>query len=173
MAKLNLDLGGVQATGGGDDLLPAGVYTARVANTSLHETGNGHGLRISFTVTKGDHEGCQFSDFLNIINSSEKAQRIAQGQLKKLMEVGGHPNPGALADSEELHGLVVAVKLIQEPNYKNPEYIDNVVKGYSTPTSGHKSAGAMATKVTQVKEVFPNATVEVASSNTRAKLPWE
>jgi len=171
MTKLNLNLINVESTGGGgDDLLPAGQYTAKVVATSLHETTNGHGLRVTFNVVGGDHEGGQFSDFLNIINSSEKAQKIAQGKVKKIMELGGHPNPGALQDSDELHGLVVGVKLVQEPNYKDPQYTDNVVKGYSAPTLEHKSIGAAVTKV---QEVFPNATVEVAPAATRAKLPWE
>lgn len=159
--KLNLDLSKIESTGGGgDDLLPAGEYTARVTGTTLHETGGGHALKVTFNVTSGDHEGAQFSDFLNIINKSEQAQRIAQGKVKKIMEVGGHKNPGALQDSDDLHGLTVQVKLTQEPNYKDPAYTDNKVKSYSKV----QNAGAMKT----IQEVFPEAKVETVN-----KLPWE
>lgn len=176
--KLNLDLGNVESTGGGGDtLLPEGSYAARVVDTALIETANGHALKVIFNVITGDHEGAQFSDFLNIINKSEQAQRIAQGKLKKIMEVGGHANPGALADSQELHGLIVTAKLVQEPNYKDANYTDNKVKGYSVvaTVSGppvKQSVGAMKTitnAVENIKSVFPNATLE----SSKGKLPWE
>ena len=164
--RLNLDLSKVEASGGGgDDLLPEGTYAGRIVSTDLIKTGNGHALKVVFNVVNGDHEGSQFSDFLNIINTSEVAQRIAQGKLKKLMETAGHANPGALADSEELHGLEVNAKLIQEPNYKDSNYTDNRVKGYSKV----QSVGAMKTTVENLQSVFPEAKVETES----AKLPWE
>lgn len=168
--KLNLDLTNVSSSGGGDDLLPAGTYTGRITDTKLIETGNGHALKVVFNVTQGDCEGQQFSDFLNIINSNETAQKIAQGTIKRIMECGGHANPGALADSEELHGLMMTVRLAQEPNYKDPSYTDNVIKGYNKVQEPNQSAGAMKTTVENLQKVFPEAKVEVITKN---KLPWE
>jgi len=166
--KLNLDLSKVDsAGGGGDDLLPVGSYTGRIVGTDLIKTNSGHALKVVFNVTAGDHEGAQFSDFLNIINDSELAQKIAQGKIKKIMEVGGHKNPGALQDSEELHGLVVMAKLTQEPNYKDSNYTDNKVKGYSAVQS-IQSVGAMKTNTKSMGEERAGS-----GSTGKAKLPWE
>ena len=89
------DLGGVfdantvaPSTGSGDPI-PNGDYVVAMTASTHKDTKNGSGLSCEYTVLDGPHKGRKVFDFLNLQNTSEQAQAIAQGTLSAICHATG------------------------------------------------------------------------------------
>ena len=97
--------------------LPAGEYNVMIVDSVLKPTRRGgEMLALELVVLDGQYQGRKLKDWLNIVNASEDAQRIALGTLSSICRAVGKLNP---TDSSELHGrpLVAVVGIRQDDRY--------------------------------------------------------
>ena len=114
--KLNLDLSGV-STQSSRVVVPTGNYPVEVVNAEAKETkAGGAMLVVGYRILSGQHAGSVISDNYNIMNANEDAQRIALSCIKTILTVGGHKNPDALKDSDEMLGLQLNVYVEEDEN---------------------------------------------------------
>lgn len=112
--------------------VPAGWYTARVANAEVKQTraGNGSYISVRFDVTGPSHEGRVIFTNINISNPNPKAEEIGHQQLGELMRA---INLGTLQDTDQLIGGACQIKVKIR---RSEEYGDqNEVQAYKA-TSG-------------------------------------
>jgi hypothetical protein len=133
--KLNLDLSQVQAqTGGLADILPEGVYLGKIVSVEgkSNKAGTGHYLEIVFSVVSGEHKGKNIVERLNVSNHNADAQRIALSTLKGILEVGGHPNPNMLVDTDDMLKLrpMLLTLTVEKQVQGDKEYTNNRIKKY-------------------------------------------
>ncbi len=110
------------------NLIPKGDYQARVVESAVVPTASGSGemLKLTFEVMAGDFRRRRLVERLNIVNSHATAQRIAQEMLARLCAAAGL---AGIADSEELHGIPVMIRVGVRPG--SGDYGDqNVIKDY-------------------------------------------
>ena len=95
------------------EVLPAGEYTMQIIKSEIRETkaGTGWYLQLEFDVLSGPcAPGRKFWDRLNLKNTNEQAEQIAQRQFHAIYTALGMDFPPD--DSEKLHfkPLRVAIK---------------------------------------------------------------
>lgn len=122
------------------DPLPPSKYAMRVTATESKPTkaGDGAYMQVELEIDENhhpEHKGRKVWDRLNLWNKNTTAAEIAQRQLKALvLACGLH----SVADSSELHGHTVLVKIKVRP--ANAGYdATNEVAGYE-PISGSQQA---------------------------------
>ena len=95
-------------------LIPKGSYQARVVESAIMPTASGRGeiLKLTFEIDAGEFRGRRLVEWLNIVNAHATAQRIAQEKLARLCAAAGLPG---IADSEELHGIPVMIRVDIRP----------------------------------------------------------
>ena len=109
-------------------LLPKGDYQAKVVESAVVPTASGSGemLKLVFEVTAGDFRRRRIVERLNIVNAHATAQRIAQEKLGRLCAAAGL---SGIADSDELHGIPVVIRVDIQPG--SDGYGDrNAIKDY-------------------------------------------
>jgi hypothetical protein len=109
-------------------LLPKGDYQAQVVESAVVPTASGRGemLKLTFEVLTGDFRGRRLVERLNIVNAHATAQRIAQEMLARLCTAAGL---AGVADSEELHGIPVMIRVDIRP--ASGDYAEqNIIKDY-------------------------------------------
>lgn len=114
------------------NLLPKGDYQAEVVESDVIPTASGSGemLKLTFEVTAGDFRRRRVVERFNIVNPHATAQRIAQQMLARLCAAAGL---AGIADSEELHGIAVVIRVDIRPG--NGDYGDqNIIKDYRALT---------------------------------------
>ncbi|WP_051228763.1 DUF669 domain-containing protein [Pleomorphomonas oryzae] len=124
MATLDRQLRNDAAPG----LLPKGDYQAEVVESVIVPTASGSGeiLKLTFEVIAGDFRRRRVVEWLNIVNDHATAQRIAQDRLARLCVAAGL---AGIADSEELHGIAVVIRVDIRPGSSG--YGDqNIIKDY-------------------------------------------
>lgn len=124
MATLDRQLGNDAAAG----LIPKGEYQAEVVESAIVPTASGSGemLKLTFEVVAGDFRRRRIVERLNIVNPHAVAQRIAQQMLGRLCAAAGL---AGIADSEELHGIPVMIRVDIRPG--SDGYGDqNIIKDY-------------------------------------------
>lgn len=127
-----------QGNGGDFQPLPAGWYSARIANAELKTTkaGTGQFIAVRYDITGPSHEGRVVFANLNISNPNPKAEEIGRQKLGDLMRAIGLQR---VTDTDQLLGGVCQIKLKIQ---KSEEYGDrNEVTGWkamegSAPPSG-------------------------------------
>lgn len=125
--------------------LPAGWYTATVANAELKATkaGTGEYISVRFDITGPTHEGRVVFANLNIRNPNPKAEEIGRQQLDQLMRSTGL---ASVQDTDQLIGGSCSIKLTVK---HDEQYGDgNEVKGYKAieGSSAPKAATPAAPK---------------------------
>jgi hypothetical protein len=95
--------------------IPAAWYLAEITKSELKTTNDKTGkyIALSMKVTDGEYSGRMLYANLNIVNKSETAVKIAQSDLKNICTAVGFE--GELEDTEDLHGIVMAVKVTEKP----------------------------------------------------------
>lgn len=124
----NLNLSKVAASSGVGVLQP-GRYVVKVSAAEVvdNKAKDGKILKVKLSCDQG-----VITDNINVMNKSEKATEIGLGQLKALLECGGHPNPNNPGDISTLRGLTVGIYVAQDGMYDGkPQY---KVKGYMKPS---------------------------------------
>lgn len=110
--------------------LPPGEYLAAIARSDVLDTkaGTGRKVELEFEVLDGAHKGRRFWTTLNLWNPNPVTVEIAQRELNTICRAAGKLR---VADTEELHGIAMKVKLgIDKDNSDR-----NVAKGYK-PAAG-------------------------------------
>ena len=128
-------LGGTYDATQGDQMsdrsaLPAGEYLAAIARSDVSDTkkGDGRKVELEFEVLDGPHKGRRFWTTLNLWNPSATTVEMAQRELNSICHAAGRLR---VADTEELHGIPMLVKLgFQKDNAER-----NEPKGYK-PAAG-------------------------------------
>lgn len=90
--------------------LPAGWYTATIADAELRATKDGSGqyIQVRYYITGPTHQGLVVSGNINIRNASAKAEEIGRQQLGELMRAIGLAR---VTDTDQLIGGVLQIKL--------------------------------------------------------------
>ena len=93
-------------------LLPPGEYRVQITRSELKETRNG-GPVLSFTyeIREGAFQGRRVWDYLRLWHANPVTAEIAMRRLKSIATAGGCPNPNYIADSSELHGREMRIKV--------------------------------------------------------------
>jgi hypothetical protein len=129
------------------DPLPAGWYSATIADANLKETKSGTGkyIAVRYDITGPTHEGRVVFGNINIKNDNVKAEEIGRQQLGEIMRAIGL---ASVRDTDQLLGGNLQIKLA----IKTDDYgTKNEVKGFKavsgssapkpqqpTPTTGAK-----------------------------------
>lgn len=140
MAHFNFDTQTVEKRESNYELLPAGWYTAQVTDSSIVplKSGNGKGLKLTFTVLSDNYRGRKVFTQLNVEHTSEKSQKIGLQDLKDLCESIGLAR---LGDTVELHNkpLQIRVKIRKDDS---GQYEDqNEINGFK-PANGAAAPAA-------------------------------
>ncbi len=109
MAQLNFDATQVEPDAG-FDTIPAGWYNVKMDESELKPTKDGTGtyLQVRFTVIDGQYANRKLFARLNIKNANATTQEIA---LKQLSAIGHAVGVLHIANSEQLHGIPLKVKV--------------------------------------------------------------
>lgn len=139
------------------DPLPAGWYTASIADAELKTTKDGSGqyIKVRYDITGPTHQGRVVFGNINIRNASAKAEEIGRQQLGELMRAIGLAR---ITDTDQLIGGVLSIKLdVRAATEQYPA--QNEVKGFKA------IAGA-------APAFSPAASAPTASAPGKAAPPW-
>ncbi len=110
------------------DPIPAGKYLAVITDNEMKPTkaGTGKYLQLTFELLEGEYMGRKLWARLNLFNSNETTEKIAQAELSAICRAVGVLAPN---DSVELHNLplVIALKCKKRPDTGE---ITNEVRGF-------------------------------------------
>lgn len=137
--------------------LPAGWYTATIADAELKTTKDGTGqyIKIRYDITGPTHQGRVVFGNLNIKNASARAEEIGRRQLGELMRAIGLAR---VTDTDQLIGGVLSIKVDVRP--ATDQYpAQNEVRGFKVVTG---AAPALS----------PAASAPAASAPSKATPPW-
>lgn len=110
----------VEDMGDGFKVLPPNIYTVVIVDSDVKDTkSGGKMLELKYQIVDGQYTGETLVDRLNIVNSSEMAQKIGLSQLKNVCDAVGFT--GQLTDSNQLHGKPFSVKVVIEQFESNKE----------------------------------------------------
>ena len=128
--------------GGNFEPIPAGWYTAKVADAELRDTKSGTGqlIAVRHDVLGPSYEGRVVWTNINIKNANPKAEEIGRQQLGDMMRAIGL---GSVQDTDQLIGGECQIKVGIE---KSEEYGDrNNVKGWKAAEGAMPVGGASQT----------------------------
>ena len=130
MAQLNFDANNV-APREAREPLPAGWYNMKIVDSEQKPTKRNDGsyLELVLQVIDGQYANRKVWHRLNLNNINPTAVEIAQQELRMYCEATGIMQ---VADSQQLHGIPIAVKVgvEKDPNgqYEDSNGVKNVVK---------------------------------------------
>lgn len=135
----------VEENSGEFTILPDGQYKVVVVNDRIVPTKDGGGklLEVKIQVVEGPNSGTSLVDRINIVNKSEIAQRIGQGQLKRLCNLTGTPYPPH--DTTMMYGKPIMATIKTETftsNKTGNQLKSNKVSSYNPVTQQHKPQSA-------------------------------
>lgn len=132
------------------EALPAGRYVVTIIESEQvpNRAGNGSFLKLTFRVEEGPYARRLLWTRLNLQHPNPRAVQFDKGKLSAICHAVGVLR---LGDATELHGIPLAVRVIQAPRRDTGE-MSNEIKGYeavqdqpvpaprqSTPTpAGHR-----------------------------------
>lgn len=120
LAPLGFSPENIEDMGDGFKVIPPGTYNVVAVESDVKGTKTGGKmLELKYQIMDGANVGDTLLDRLNIVNSSETAQKIGLSQLKNICDAIGHT--GQLKDSNQLHGKPFAVKVVVEEFESNKE----------------------------------------------------
>ena len=93
-------------------LLPPGEYRVQITRSELKETRNGGPvLSLTYEIREGAFQGRRVWDYLRLWHANPVTAEIAMRRLKSIATASGCPNPNYIADSSELHGREMRIKV--------------------------------------------------------------
>lgn len=137
--------------------LPAGWYTATIAQSELKATkaGNGQYIKLRYDITGPSHQGRAVFGNLNIKNANLKAEEIGRQQLGDIMRAIGLAK---VTDTDQLIGGQIAIKLAVKEDMQYGA--SNEVKGFKSVSGSVAPAAAVPPFVKQ------------AHTDDKAAPPW-
>jgi hypothetical protein len=142
--------------------LPAGWYTATIADAELKPTKDGSGqyIKIRYDITGPTHQGRVVFGNLNIKNASAKAEEIGRQQLGELMRAIGLAR---VTDTDQLIGGVLQIKLdVRAATEQYPA--QNEVRGFKAISGSAPSFAAPAASTA--------ASATASAGPAKAAPPW-
>ena len=142
--------------------LPAGWYTATIADAELKPTKDGSGqyIKVRYDITGPTNQGRVVFGNLNIKNASAKAEEIGRQQLGELMRAIGLAR---VTDTDQLIGGSLSIKL--DVRAATEQYdAQNEVKGFKAITSSVPTFAAPAAS--------PAASATASAGPAKAAPPW-
>jgi len=115
-------------------VVPEGKYQVVIVGDRLKDTkaGTGKILELKVQVIEGEHRGTTIVDRLNILNKSDVAQKIGQGQLKRLCNLCGVDYPPSSTDGLIGKPMLATVKIETFiSNNTGNELQSNKISGYN------------------------------------------
>lgn len=92
-----------------NEILPQGKYLAIVLDSEIAETkSGGEMLSLTFEIMQGEHKNRKIWHNFNIKNASEKAERIARGELMALCSA---LDVVVKSSTSELHDKVLCIEV--------------------------------------------------------------
>lgn len=159
MATLGkVDYSQVQTTG---DLIPAGLYQVIITESGgkpdnpntcddglvASKSGKGRYLPMTFEIIEGDFKGRQLFKNFNLENVNETAVRIAQAEIKELLQAIGWDfvnRPCGPEDTSEIHMIPFTVKVIVKNNQQTGDDNNEIKKFSPRQAPGYTAAAGTA-----------------------------
>ena len=133
------------------ELIPAGMYQAiitasggdpndeRTGEDGLvsSRSGKGRYLPMTFEIIEGEYKGRQIFKNFNLENSNEQAVKIAQSEIKELLQAVGWDfasKPCGPDDTSEIHMIPLTLQIITRVN-KNTDDEQNEIKHFNVAVS--------------------------------------
>lgn len=185
-----VDFNNVHST---SELIPAGMYQAiitasggdpddeRTGEDGLvsSRSGKGRYLPMTFEIIEGEYKGRQIFKNFNLENSNEQAVKIAQGEIKELLQAVGWDfvtKPCGPDDTSEIHMIPLTLQIIIRVN-KNTDDEQNEIKhfkprqtpGMTTPAAPAAGTSAAAQQAPAVAPWARNAAAKPAALQTPAE----
>ena len=123
--------------------VPAGWYTASIANAELRDTkaGTGKYISVRFDITGPQHQGRVVFTNLNKTNPNPKAEEIGRQQLSEILRAIGLQR---IDDTDEILGgnLSIKVTVRNDPNYGPGNEVRGfkAIEGSTPPVSAPAAA---------------------------------
>ena len=131
---------------GNNDLIPAGTYQVIIVESGgkpenpntcsdglvSSKSGKGRYLPMTFEIIEGDHKGRQLYKNFNLENVNEQAVRIAQAEIKELLQAIGWDlagRPCGPDDTSELHMIPFTAQVVIKAD-KNTGDENNEIKRF-------------------------------------------
>lgn len=143
MAQFQFDTSTVAPRDNNYELLPAGDYIAQVTDSAINplKSGNGTGLKLTFTVLQEGYNGRKLFSNLNVQHTNPEAEKIAQQQLRELCEAVG---VARLQDTVELHNKPVTIRVKIREDKTGQYGPQNEVVGFKRATAGTPAAPSLS-----------------------------
>jgi hypothetical protein len=122
------------------DLLPIGIYSAQIieAEVTVPQSNDGQGVKVTWSITEGEHENRQVWQHITYVHSNAQAQDIGRRQLKDLCEACGiktgisNPDPFKFIPCK----IRVGVKKDKDGIYDDKNVVTRVwPAGYQPPSA--------------------------------------
>jgi hypothetical protein len=135
-----IDFNQVHAT---NELLPAGMYQAIITSSGgdpndertgedglvSSRSGKGRYLPMTFEIIDGDYKGRKVFKNFNLENTNEQAVKIAQGEIKELLQAIGWDfvtKPCGPDDTSEIHMIPITLQISIEVNKQTGDEQNNI-----------------------------------------------
>jgi len=146
LSGANLDPN-VEEDSGGFTVVPDGKYQVVIVGDKLKDTkaGTGKLLELKVQIIDGEHRGGTITDRLNILNKSDTAQKIGQGQLKRICNLCGVDYPPSSTDGLIGKPMMATVKTEEFTSDSGNLLKSNKISGYNpVPATPDVATGAGA-----------------------------
>lgn len=149
MAKLGLNLKGIETEKPRSEfwVVPTGTYTVKVGKADIIDTKTGGSAIIfGYEIQDGEYAGKMIKDFVNVINSSAKAQEIGLQRLKTVAFATGYTND-QIDDTDDLicgEEFKVTVEEVQDGEYRNNKIKAVLVTRDLTPKKSESKPATMS-----------------------------
>jgi len=142
--------------------VPAGWYTASIANAELRDTkaGTGKYISVRFDITGPEHQGRVVFTNLNMTNPSPKAEEFGRKQLGRIMLAVGLQQ---VSDTDQLVGANLSIKLTIKDS---PEY------GLQNEVQAFKAIEGSTPPVSAPAAAPPAKAAKAAKAAKSATAPW-
>lgn len=142
MANLGNTFDSTQVEPTNNDVMPAGMYTAKIVNSEVLQNKNNQGqhIKLDLMIIDGEFANWHVWDLLNVWHPNPKAAQIAQGTLSAICRAVG---VAQIVDTNQLHNLPMQIKVTVK---QDPQYGDkNEVRGYKAiDVQGHQPSPGRA-----------------------------
>lgn len=179
MSKFGFDLNEYQGEERGSyDPIPKGEYKMKATEAEFKDTrSGGQMIAVTFEVVGGEHNGRKIWNNFNVVNNSEKAQRIGREQVSAWAKAAGKPNA---TDFNELlerpFGALVDIEKGTD-GYADKNRIYGFIQSSSSapaPTAAKKAAPAPAAKsLLDLEEDVPPPVPKTEAPAGGKKNPWD
>lgn len=152
------------------DPVPAGEYLVSAIEGDVVRKDDGKvGLKLTWEIQSGPHEGRRLWEYLNIVHSNADAQRIAIERLTQIWRdsMGGTGRPGV----DDLLMRPIMAKVTIQKRKDTGEYQNRISKYYSAETAPPAAKAAPAAAPKAAPKAAPAAQPPKASAGA-GNRPW-